>query len=148
MNRLPVLLVLFLAACPGPRIGNPCNLATPDDGGASATATGTVTTINPGAPECASRLCLMPGAEKPTNTGALCTAECVSADDCANAQASGATGDRLCRSGFACMVMTTVGDFCCRKLCVCKDFVAVPPSGPETPLACLPGADRACKPGP
>ena len=28
-----------------------------------------------------------------------------------------------CKTGFTCMVATTVGKFCCERLCVCRDFI-------------------------
>jgi len=47
--------------------------------------------------------------------------------------------------GFVCKVAETVGDFCCRKLCVCKDFSGNPPAGGfQTPEVCKPTtANRA-----
>jgi hypothetical protein len=52
--------------------------------------------------------------------------------------------DSRCENGFLCMVPTTVGAFCCQKMCVCRDFVAEPPGGFKTPAACMPGAATAC----
>jgi hypothetical protein len=43
------------------------------------------------------------------------------------------------------MVATTVGDFCCERLCVCKDFVDTTRMGYNaTPEACLPGPTQIC----
>ena len=42
-----------------------------------------------------------------------------------------------CIAGFTCGVAVTVGPFCCRKFCICKDYVVVPDSGQlATPKAC------------
>jgi hypothetical protein len=84
--------------------------------------TGNTATINSQAVECPSRICLSPAAEKNIGTvKPLCTDGCSSDDDCEGE--TGAKGSGLCTTGFICMVPTTVGDFCCRKLCVCKDLI-------------------------
>ena len=31
-----------------------------------------------------------------------------------------------------------VGPLCCKKLCICKDFLTIPPSGLQTPATCNP----------
>ncbi|HEY1816385.1 MAG TPA: hypothetical protein VGG74_28760 [Kofleriaceae bacterium] len=69
----------------------------------------------------------------------LSTVECASDDDC--------IAESPCVSGFTCGVppALTVGPSCCEKLCICRDYVAVPPSGLPTPAACDPtNADNAC----
>lgn len=145
LARLAGLIALAAAAtiaCENKHIGRRCDLAVPDSG---APATGSEATINPEALECPSRICLSPGAEKTTNTGALCTAECSSDDDCSDNEGTTNPEDPHCKSGFVCMVPTTVGNFCCKKLCVCKDFVEVPMGGFKTPAVCMPGSGGGCK---
>jgi hypothetical protein len=44
--------------------------------------------------------------------------------------------DRRCSSGFVCGVASVTGTFCCKKLCMCKDFLVIPSSGLETPAVC------------
>ena len=50
---------------------------------------------------------------------------------------------RTCKSGFVCTWPTTTGSFCCQKMCVCHDFVVVPPGGIPEPSTCLSPAERA-----
>ena len=63
-------------------------------------------------------------------TTSLCTADCSSDDDCADGERrnTGDTGDARCKGGFVCKVAETVGDFCCRRLCVCTDFLQQEPA--------------------
>jgi hypothetical protein len=117
--------------------GSPC-----DTGVSVGDGAGAVSVISP-APTCGSRVCLLPGAERdPLGTGALCTSSCTTNRDCAG----GLTGDRSdpndrrCKNGFVCATPTTVGAFCCQRMCVCRDFVAEPPGGFQTPPACIAGA--------
>ena len=42
------------------------------------------------------------------------------------------------------MVPTTVGDFCCQPMCVCRDFVVEPVGGFQTPAVCMPGTVGVC----
>jgi hypothetical protein len=46
----------------------------------------------------------------------LCTASCAVDADC-----EGLEGP--CVSGYTCGVATTVGPYCCQRLCMCKDYV-------------------------
>jgi hypothetical protein len=78
--------------------------------------------------------------EKSTDTGALCTGDCGSDADCAGGELRDHSklGDRRCETGFACA--QTVPDLpgnpaSCRRLCLCKDFLAAPPSV-VVPLTC------------
>ena len=114
-----------------------------DTGGGVDGGPGGVSIVSSSAPECASGVCLLPGAEKdPQGTAALCTAGCTTDADCAK----GVVGDRndpndhRCKTGFVCTTPTTVGSHCCQRMCVCRDFVAVPLGGFQTPPACVPGA--------
>src|SRR5690606_35381966 len=75
--------------------------------------------------DCVSRTCLrvplsreLPmGSMYPEGNNGLCSAECESDDDCDEVPES------PCKTGFSCTVAVTVGPFCCRKLCQCKDYV-------------------------
>ena len=133
----PLLLLLAMGSfsCENKHIGRQCDL-TVDGGG---TTSGTTATIDVGL-ECPSRICLLPSKDVATDTEATCTADCSSDDDCSDAETrttdkSNMT-DKRCIRGFVCKVAQTVGDFCCRKLCVCRDFVVVPKGGFPTPSVC------------
>ena len=121
------VLVACLVACANEPVGRVCDLgATP--------ATNEVVVASPSL-DCVSRTCLrMPlaqelpaGSEYPAGPNGLCTAECVSDDDCERSP------DSPCAGGFACAVAVSVGPFCCRKFCMCRDY-GVPPD----PIACDP----------
>jgi hypothetical protein len=51
--------------------------------------------------------------------------------------------DRDCRGHFLCAIAQTAGDFCCRKLCVCEDFLSTKP--PVTPAACEPTPENRAR---
>jgi len=71
----------------------------------------------------------------------LCTAACETNDDCERVPES------PCRTGFTCAIPVTVGPFCCRKMCMCKDYLAIPGGGLPTPATCEPTeVDRAACP--
>lgn len=76
--------------------------------------------------ECQSRTCLHIAGQNPD----MCTASCDSDDDCDKVDES------PCTQGFACVIPVTVGAFCCKKLCVCKDYLEIPPGGLKPPEAC------------
>ena len=90
--------------------------------------------------ECQSRLCLrvpqdraqLPEDSKYAN---LCTAECDSDQDCDRVPES------PCQTGFTCAIPVVVGPFCCRKLCVCKDYLLLPYGGEPEPKACDPDVE-------
>lgn len=95
--------------------------------------------------ECPSRTCLhqpiQSGAQLPPGSvyADLCTAECSGDDDCDKVPES------PCVNGFTCAVPVVVGPFCCRKLCVCKDYLVIPDGGVPLPKACDPSiADNQC----
>ena len=121
--------------------------ATCDVGAGVTGGPGGVTMISV-APACASRTCLLPPPEQAAslNTGALCTSSCSTNADCANGMVGSRNdpSDRRCKNGFVCMVPTTVGDFCCEQMCVCRDFVVEPVGGFKTPAVCMSGAAGAC----
>jgi hypothetical protein len=137
-----VLLGLVATGCEDNHIGRVCSLDAPDAG---ASGTGTSAILNGSAVECPSRICLLPAEDKVPMTGPLCTAGCSSDDDCDGETSS--SNKLQCHSGFTCMVATTVGDFCCERLCVCKDFIDTTPRTPAynaTPASCVSGKS-SCK---
>lgn len=106
------------------------------------------TQISSPALECPSRLCLIqpPNASSiATSDGgarATCTATCNHDSDCP------AETKQYCKE-FVCAVAATAGDFCCRKLCICKDDL-VPgvnedpiDGGTMLPTACDPATYKA-----
>ena len=141
MIRLAVVIGLALAACTSNPVGRICDLGT------AAPAPSEVVVASPSL-DCVSRTCLRvplgrelpPKSEYPAGTNGLCTAECDASGDCERVPES------PCVTGFTCGVAVTVGPFCCRKFCICKDYVVVPESGQlTTPKACDPSnADNAC----
>lgn len=138
---LGAILCAALVACTGEPVGRICDLGT------QAPAATEVVVASPSL-DCVSRTCLRvplsrelpPGSSFPDGNNGLCTAECTSDDDCDRVPES------PCITGFTCGIAVTVGPFCCRKFCICKDYVVVPDSGElATPKACDPNnADNAC----
>jgi hypothetical protein len=143
----PVVVALIAAAgisgCENQHLGRPCSLQTSDNGGAtSGTAQATVTGQ---VLACPSRICLQPAAELSTDTGPYCTAECSTNDDCSDGERRGtAADDKRCVKGYACGVATEVGAFCCKKLCICLDFVDAPGGQLPDHPACQPGV-KSCR---
>lgn len=95
--------------------------------------------------ECPTRMCLRfpKDGDKVPPDGAdyadMCTAECTGDDDCSEAAESN------CISGFTCAVAMQLGPFCCRKMCICNDFITVPEGGFPRPDACDPeNASNTC----
>ena len=112
-------------------IGRPCDLqasAEPNQG-----------VYTTGAGECPSNLCLKPvveaGAAGPMDTGPSCSGECSSDSDC-HGETRDPTNpaDTRCAKGFTCGIPFVKGPLCCKKLCVCRDFLG--PQGLPTPIAC------------
>jgi hypothetical protein len=129
-----LVVVAVGASCENQHIGRPCDLGVPSDGG-----TGSVATITSPALQCPSRICLLPGADKdPKGTGSLCTAGCESNSDCEDGEVGDKSdpNDHRCKNGFVCMWPTTVGNFCCQRFCVCRDFVTEPMGGFKLPEVC------------
>ena len=125
-------------ACEDKHVGRACELGTSSSMG--GTNGGSVATISSPALECPSRICILPGGDTANveNTGPLCTAGCDNNDDCADGEGGpkGDANDRHCENGFVCMWPTTVGPFCCQKMCVCRDFVVEPRGGFTKPTVC------------
>ena len=121
-------------------IGRPCDLTV-----AAGSAQGV---YNASASECPSNLCLKPvvqiGATIPYPlTQATCSAECAFDSDCDGELRDPSNPlDQRCTKGFACGIPFAKGPLCCKKLCMCKDFLG--PAGVSTPIACQGGGDGAC----
>jgi hypothetical protein len=136
------ILGLAASGCEDKHIGRVCDLDTADAG---APTTGSSATLNGQAVECPSRICLLPAANMTTNTGPLCTAGCSSDDDCSDGETSTDHTSRQCKTGFACLIATTVGNFCCERMCICKDFIdTTVPGFNKTPTVCMAGQSM-CK---
>jgi len=136
-----ILASALVSACEDNPVGRICDL------GSQMPAATEVVVASPSL-DCVSRTCLrvplgreLPaGSSFPAGNNGLCTAECSSDDDCDRVPES------PCVTGFTCGVAVTVGPFCCRKFCICKDYVVVPESGKlNTPKACEPSnPDNGC----
>lgn len=139
-----VLVCLGLASaagCSGEPVGRICDLGT------EMPQTGEVVVASPSL-DCVTRTCLRvplgrelpPGSKYPDGNNGLCTAQCEVDEDCERVPES------PCVSGFTCGVAVTVGPFCCRKFCICKDYVVIPETGQLlTPKACdASNDDNAC----
>jgi hypothetical protein len=136
------LLGLVASGCEDKHIGRVCDLDTAEAG---VPTTGNSSTIQGQAVECPSRICLLPAADKTTNTGPLCTATCSSDDDCSDGETTSDPSSHQCKSGFVCMVATPVGAFCCERMCVCKDFVDTTRADFRSPASCASGPGQTCK---
>lgn len=121
-----------MVACGGEPVGRLCDL------GGTAPQPSEVVVASPSL-DCITRTCLRyppnkelpPGSNAPSGTNGLCTAECSSDDDCVRVPES------PCITGFTCGVAVQVGPYCCKKICICKDYVQIPESGElATPAAC------------
>ena len=133
-----VAIAILVGACSDNPVGRKCDLGqTP---GMSEVVVGSPSL------DCPSRQCLkIPvanGKDPPEGFEALapdigmCTATCDGDSDCDQVPES------PCVSGFTCGIPLTVGPFCCRKLCICKDYVILPDSGKlPTPTACDPAIE-------
>lgn len=112
-------------------IGRPCDLQA-----STAPNQGVYRT---GAGECPGNLCIQPvvqpGAPGPLDTGPTCSGECSSDSDCQGEARDPANPyDTRCAGGFTCGVPFVKGPLCCKKLCVCRDFLG--PQGLANPIAC------------
>ena len=125
MQRTLVVMIAGLVvwgACTSSPVGRICDL------GAVSPAPSEVVVASPSL-DCVSRTCLrvplgreLPdGSSFPEGNSGLCTAECSTDDDCER------VAESPCKTGFTCAVATTVGPFCCRKLCQCKDYIDLLP---------------------
>lgn len=125
---LAVVAVLAASACGENPVGRKCFLGT--DAGPMQSV------IASPALECPSRQCLHTPQERDLPQGSeyadLCTAECNGDGQCDKVSES------PCVNGFTCAVAVTTGPFCCRKMCICKDYLVIPDGGLKTPAACDP----------
>jgi hypothetical protein len=128
------LTMFAMGGCEDKHIGRSCELGTTPTGGSS----GQVTIIASPALECPSRICILPGDMKGTDTGPLCTASCESNSDCEDGETGPAAdpNDHHCESGFACVYQGNVGNFPCQRFCMCRDFVYEPMGGFQKPADC------------
>lgn len=113
---LVALVSVALTGCNNLAIGREC---------VNPTRTAVIATqISAPALECPARLCLLqpqidetaPSDMAPSEPPArrTCTAFCSSDDDCEPETKA------QCPGGFVCAVATQSGDYCCRKMCICK----------------------------
>ncbi len=138
---LVLCVALAGAACTSNPVGRICDIGTATPGSEE------VVVASPSL-DCVSRTCLRvpltrelpPGSMYPSGNNGLCTAECVADDECDRVPES------PCITGFTCGIAVTVGPFCCRKFCVCKDYIVVPEAGKlAVPMACeASNAANAC----
>jgi len=117
---LLALAVLGNMACEDHGIGRPCDVM--------ATAGQEQAVYNDQALECPSRICLKPLKEEAkkadVDTEAYCSATCSKDSDCdGQKRDNGDLADKRCKGGYACGVAFVVGPLCCKKLCLCKDFL-------------------------
>lgn len=140
-RRLSILAVTVFAlaalgACTENPVGRKCFIGTTDGGNAGQSI------IASPALECPSRECLrvpLPTGKQLPEGGELadlCTAECSSDDDCDRVPES------PCVTGFTCAIPVVTGPFCCRKKCVCRDYMLIPDGGLPQPAACDPADER------
>jgi hypothetical protein len=126
-----VLSLVVLSACEDKAIGRRCDV--------QADASPSQAVFNGQALECPTRICVKPALEQgvPNTkmTAPYCTAECSKDSDCdGETRDNSNSNDKRCAGGFICAVPFQVGPLCCKKLCVCKDFV--PKEGLPTPASC------------
>lgn len=119
---------LLVVGCGGEDVGRKCFIGFEVEGDQAV--------VSSPALECPSRQCLHVAQEAELPAGSTyadqCTAECEVDDDCNRVPES------PCQTGFTCTVPVTIGPFCCRKLCVCSDYLIIPDNGRPVPAACDP----------
>jgi len=101
--------------------------------------------FNTAAPEC-SGVCIKPVVSpdvRSHDTRAYCTVGCATDDDCVGLLRNpDDPNDKRCVSGYTCAVPFVKGALCCRRMCICEDFMG---GGPvPTPNGCANGADLTC----
>jgi hypothetical protein len=149
MRATLVLSASLIAACNTNSIGRPC--VNPN-----GQAVMGIQFASP-ALECPSRICMIEpdrassgDLTQATDGGvfrAICTATCNSDSDCSpesNDYCKSSTGTPL---GFVCAVATSVGPFCCKKVCMCRGdldpmFNQDVDGGATLPSACDPARDN------
>jgi hypothetical protein len=135
--RLAASLLMFATSCDFSVVGHVCDTRTETSPSSS--------TLNDQAFECPTHLCLQqartPGSGTSVDTAPFCTAACTTDADCALGETRdpGRSSDRRCRLGFTCGVAFSTGaTACCRKLCLCRDFLD---GSARTPAECDPRAN-------
>jgi hypothetical protein len=136
--------ILILVSCKNDQgVGKTCDLGDSADSPSR-------TAINSNASECQTGVCLKVAldpskASVDPPTGATCSAECSSDSDCdGELRDSANPADTRCKSGFACGVPFVVGPYCCKRYCMCRDFLGS--AGATTPAACQgPDARTTCQ---
>jgi hypothetical protein len=123
---------LLGSGCENKAIGRPCDV--------QSDASAMQAVFNGQALECPSRICIKPSREQgvatDTMTAPYCTAECSKDSDCDGERRDPSNGrDHRCQSGFVCGVGFEVGPLCCKKLCLCRDFISQM-GGLQTPASC------------
>jgi hypothetical protein len=153
---LPLAMLLGLAALANVSCGS--NEASGDNGGMGrpcdlmADAGPTQAVYNAQASECSSGICLKPVLQRTADyeTGPYCSELCSKDSDCDGQMRDGNDpNDRRCTMGYACGVAFVVGPLCCKKICLCKDFLS--DKGVTVPLTCDPasnGGKTACAENP
>lgn len=126
-----ILAALGLSACEDKAIGRRCDV--------QADAGLTQAVYNGQALECPTRICVKPSRDNAVatqvDTAPYCTAECSKDSDCDGEVRDRKDGtDRRCATGFVCGVAFEVGPLCCKKICLCKDFL--PKTGAPAPTSC------------
>src|SRR5687767_8888155 len=138
---LSLSLLVVLGACEENPVGRICDLGEAIPGSEESVV------ASPSL-DCQTRTCLkvpltrspLPeNSRYPEGNLGLCTGECSSDEECDRVPES------PCQTGFTCAVPTVVGPFCCKKLCVCRDYIVIPDGGLDEPAACDPGnPDNRC----
>jgi hypothetical protein len=133
-----VVAAISVGACEDNPVGRICDL-----GGAAQSSQSLIASPSL---DCVSRQCLQfpqevtslpPGSKIPPTGSGLCTAECSADSDCDRVPES------PCKTGFTCAIATVAGAYCCKKFCVCKDYIVLPQLAKE---ACNPANPLAkCK---
>jgi hypothetical protein len=124
MNRIAICAFIVaasaLAACQDNPVGRICILGARDAGEDN------LSIVASPALDCQSLTCLHWVGHTPD----LCTGSCDTASDCDKDSQS------PCRGGFECVVPVYVGPFCCKKMCVCKDYLPADGGGLVVSEAC------------
>jgi hypothetical protein len=134
-------LAFGTTACEDKAIGRPCDVSS--DAGAMQAV------FNGQALECPTRLCVKPSRDqavaRPVDTAPYCSAECSKDSDCDGERRDKTNPrDKRCETGFVCGVAFEVGPLCCKKVCLCKDFITVPQGGLPVPASCKAGSPSTC----
>jgi hypothetical protein len=127
-----VVAAVLATGCEDKQLGRPCS-DIPD----ASPLQGAYTTM---ASDCPSRICnkpgVQPGVSTDLDTGPYCTIPCATDDDC-NGETRDVSNklDTRCKRGYVCSMPFDVGELCCKKLCLCRDFVSAS-TGPLVPEIC------------